>query len=309
MPYDLRDKLVIAISSRALFDLDREHRIFEERGLADYRAFQIAHEEEPLSPGTGFPLVKALLAINRTGKGDLVEVVLVSRNDADTGLRVMNSLEAHRLPIARACFTDGQQAHPYLTPFSCDLFLSANEEDVREALSAGRAAALVYEPPEPIEPDDDKLRIAFDGDAVLFSPEYEKVFLERGLAEFHRQEQESAAVPMRAGPFKGFLEALHNIQKQFSEQDCPIRTALVTARSAPAHKRAINTLRAWSIRLDEAFFLGGVPKEGVLRVFRPHIFFDDQAVNCDPIWKETPTARVPSSTGDNHQNDRENGER
>lgn len=294
MAYDLENKLVVAISSRALFDLEEANHVFEREGLDAYREYQIQREDEPLSPGTGFPLVRALLSINARGKGDLIEVVLVSRNDADTGLRVMNSLEVHRLPIRRAGFTDGRAPYQYLTPFCCDLFLSANEEDVRSALQSGFAAGLVYQPPEPVESDDGEVRIAFDGDAVLFSPDAEQIFRDQGLVEFHRREREAADEPMAPGPFKAFVLALHRLQREFPEDQCPIRTALVTARSAPAHKRAIKTLRSWEVRLDESFFLGGLHKDGVLKVFRPHIFFDDQTMYCDPAAVKTPTARVPA---------------
>jgi 5'-nucleotidase len=293
MSYDLRDKLVVAISSRALFDLDEANRIFDADGLEAYRQYQVSRENEPLAPGTGFPLVRALLSINKRGQGDLVEVVLVSRNDADTGLRVMNSVESHGLSICRAGFTDGRAPYGYLRSFKCDLFLSAYEPDVAAALAAGFAAGLVYQPPEPVKSDDGEVRIAFDGDAVLFAPEAERVYREHGLAEFHRRERESADVPLEAGPFKGLLSALHDIQKRFAEEECPIRTALVTARSAPAHKRAVMTLRHWGIRIDEAFFLGGLAKDGILQEFRPHIFFDDQRAYCEPASNRTPTARVP----------------
>jgi 5'-nucleotidase len=294
MAQESSDKLVIAISSRALFDLDESNRIFETQGLDSYRTYQVERELEVLRPGTGFPLVKALLSVNGRGRGELVEVVLVSRNDADTGLRVMNSVESYGLAISRACFTDGAPAHPYLSAFACDLFLSKNADDVVQALANGYAAALVYQPPEPTEVDDQIVRIAFDGDAVLFSPEYERTYRALGLAAFHRQEKEAAEIPMRAGPFKRFLERLHAIQQRFPEEDCPIRTALVTARSVPAHKRAVNTLRAWNIRIDEAFFLGGRSKQEVLKVFRPHIYFDDQSSNCVSAARATPTAQVPA---------------
>lgn len=294
MTEDLAEKLVVAISSRALFDLTLENQVFEREGLEAYRAFQVGREDTPLAAGTGFPLTRALLSINERAGQSLVEVVLVSRNDADTGLRVMNSLEAHGLAISRAGFTDGRAPFRYLEPFSCDLFLSANEADVRSALAAGYAAGLVYQPPEATPPEDREVRIAFDGDAVLFAPDAEQVYRDQGLAEFHRREREAADVPMRPGPFKGFLEAVHRIQRRFPEDDCPIRTALVTARSVPAHKRAIKTLRAWNVRVDESFFLGGIGKEGILGVFRPHIFFDDQTFYCDPAAPGTPTARVPA---------------
>lgn len=293
----LEGKLVVAISSRALFDLDEAHRVFEESGLETYRKFQIAREEDRLPPGTGFALVRGLLSVNEQAGRELVEVVLVSRNDADTGLRVMNSVEQYELPISRAVFTDGREPYAYLEPFWCHLFLSANPQDVACALAAGFAAGRVYQPPVPMDAREQELRIAFDGDAVLFSPDAEDTFRQQGLDEFHRQEQQSAEIPMNPGPFKGFLEQLHRIQGLFPAELCPIRTALVTARSAPAHKRAIKTLRHWKVRVNEAFFLGGMQKDGVLAKFRPHIFFDDQASYCDRAAERTPTAHVAAGLG------------
>lgn len=294
----LEGKLVVAISSRALFDLDEAHCVFEEKGLEPYREFQIAREEDRLPPGTGFSLVRGLLSINEQAGRELVEVVLVSRNDADTGLRVMNSVEQYGLPISRAVFTDGREPYAYLEPFSCHLFLSANTSDVAGALEAGFAAGRVYQPPAGMGPVEQELRIAFDGDAVLFSPDAEDVFRKKGLDEFHRQEQAAAEVALNPGPFKGFLEQLHRIQGMFPVDGCPIRTALVTARSAPAHKRAIKTLRQWNVRVNEAFFLGGVQKDGVLARFRPHIFFDDQRSYCERASERTPTAHVALDLSD-----------
>lgn len=294
MSHSLSDKLVVAISSRALFDLDEANVVYEREGIDAYRRYQLDREETPLAPGAGFSLAKALLGINERGQGDLVEVVLVSRNDADTGLRVMNSAEAHGLSIRRACFTGGRASFGYLGALSCDLFLSAHEEDVRQALEAGFAAGLVYRPPTEWNGHaaDNEVRIAFDGDAVLFDPVAEQVYRDQGLAAFHEEERRRADEPLLAGPFKGFLSALHRIQRQFPADACPIRTALVTARSAPAHKRPVKTLRAWDIRIDEAYFLGGIGKEGILARFRPHIFFDDQPGYCEPASLATPTARV-----------------
>lgn len=289
-----KEKLVLAISSRALFDLDEENLVFEEQGLEAYRKFQVEREDSPLGPGTAFPLIRALLAINDAGKGELVEVVLLSRNDVDTGLRVMNSADRHGLLIHRACFTGGRPPFGYLSPLSCDLFLSAHEDDVRAALAAGRAAALVYRPPTGTSQPGTEVRIALDGDAVLFASNAETVYRERGLVAFHEQERLAAGIPLDPGPFQGFLLALHAIQKRFPADGCPIRTALVTARSVPAHKRAIHTLREWQVRVDEAFFLGGMDKSGVLEQFQPHIYIDDHPTHCQAAASRMPTARVPS---------------
>lgn len=292
MPYELHDKLVIAITSRALFNLDEAHAVFEKDGLQAYRAFQEAHENEPLKPGTALPLVRSLLNINNRVGERLVEVVLVSRNDADSGLRIYKSIEAAGLDIIRAAFTDGRSPFHYLKSFSCDLFLSANSEDVRMALASGFAAALVYPRPDKLEEDSGEVRIAFDGDGVLFSGEVDRYFRDKGIDAFQSHEDENADKPLNPGPFKQFLDDLSNIQSKFPEQDCPIRTALVTARAAPAHKRPILTLRSWGVRIDESFFLGGLDKSKVLEVFKPHIFFDDLAAYIETASKLTPAARV-----------------
>ena len=294
MSYELSDKLVIGITSRALFDLDDAHRIFAEEGLEAYRAHQIERETESLNPGTGFPLVRALLGINDRAKQRLVEVILISRNDADSGLRILNSIEAAGLDITRSVFTDGPTAHRYLDPYSCDLFLSAQADDVQAALSSGFPAALVYPSPNALPDDGDQVRIAFDGDAVLFGDESEQIFQSQGLDAFQQHEAEMEDTPLSPGPFKGFLDAIGRLQRSFSESDSPIRTALVTARGAPAHKRPIKTLRAWGIRIDESFFLGGIEKSRILDALRPHIYFDDQRVHLDSAAKSTPSAQVLS---------------
>lgn len=294
MPYTLDDKLVIAISSRALFDLTEANEVYERQGLEAYRAYQLEHEDKPLKPGTGCPLVRALLAINERAEERLVEVVLISKNDADSGLRIFNSIEAAGLDITRAALTDGRDAYQYLEPFCCDLFLSSNQEDVTAALRANFPAAWAYPAPELIGEDIKEVRIAFDGDAVLFSHDSELVYQKGGLDAFQKHERELQNTPLDPGPFKGFLVALARIQKRFSEGASPIRTALVTARNAPAHKRPIKTLREWGVRTDASFFLGGVEKAGILKVFKPHIFFDDQAVHCDPAASSSPAALVPT---------------
>lgn len=301
MPYTLDDKLVVAISSRALFDLTEANEVFEREGLEAYRTYQLDHENEPLKPGTGYPLVRALLAINERAKERLVEVVLISKNDADSGLRIFNSIEAVGLDITRAAFTDGRDAYRYLKPFCCDLFLSADQADVTAALRARFPAALAYPAPELLDEDINEVRIAFDGDAVLFSPDSELVYQNGGLDAFQEHERALEDTPLDPGPFKGFLEALSRIQQHFAEEDSPIRTALVTARNAPAHKRPIKTLREWGVRTDESFFLGGVEKAGILEVFKPHIFFDDQAAHCDPAATRTPAALVPTLAAQGRQ--------
>ncbi len=291
----LEDKLVIAISSRALFDLDESNQVFEQQGLIKYIEYQIAHEDDTLNPGVAFPLIKRLLNIKYPNGNHAVEVILVSKNDVNTGLRVFNSIESHELNITRAAFTNGRSPYEYLSAFRSDLFLSANSDDVRQALEHGYASATILNGANFSDSDLEEVRIAFDGDAVLFSEESERIYQKEGLEEFQRYEVEKADIPMNPGPFKPFLEALNKIQKAYEgAAKKPIRTALVTARNAPAHKRAINTLRHWGVSIDEAFFLGGLDKTPILKIFRPHIFFDDQTVYCEPASKEVPTGHVPS---------------
>ena len=299
MPYSLDDKLVVGITSRALFDLDVEDALFRAQGLAAYRAHQREREGVPLAPGTAFPLVRALLSINDRADERLVEVVVISRNDADSGARILHSVAVAGLDITRAAFTDGRDPWPYLQAFRCNLFLSAERSDVEGALRAGFPAAAVTRPPEEGQDPDggrpEEVRIAFDGDAVLFDPSSEAVFQQEGLAAFQAHEAERADVPMRPGPFEPFLHALQRIQARFAEEEAPVRTALVTARGAPAHRRVVNTLRAWGVRIDESFFLGGVAKAPVLEGFRPHIFFDDQVTHLETASRRTPSAQVLAS--------------
>lgn len=297
MPESLEDKLVIAISSRALFNLEDSNRVFEEDGLEKYIQYQIEHENEPLQQGAAFPLIRRLLALKNPDTGqEAVEVILVSRNDANTGLRVFNSIEHHGIKIARAAFTCGHSPYIYLPSFKADLFLSANREDVSLALQNNHASATLYTKAEYMDDDSQEIRIAFDGDAVLFSDESEMIYKTKGLEDFTRNEVEYSEVPLPPGPFKGFLEALNRLQTAYQaiNQRPPIRTALVTARQAPAHKRPIKTLRSWGVTIDEAFFLGGIGKESILEKFRPHIFFDDQETYCLPASRHVPTGHVPS---------------
>lgn len=295
MALDLKNKLVVGISSRALFDLEEENRIFEEEGLNAYEEYQLAHENEILKPGTAFPLVKALHNLN-CGDERLVEIIIMSKNSTNTSLRIFNSIEKYGLDISRAALVSGGSIAPYLASFKTDLFLSADERDVEEAVNAGFAAGIICSHNElPIDADEEigQIKIAFDGDAVIFSDESEKIYQSEGLAAFTEHERENAQKPLPEGPFAKLLKTISFVQKQFGESDMPIRTALVTARNAPAHERVIRTLRAWDVRIDEAFFLGGIRKSEVLEAFGAHIFFDDQSVHTDPASKVVPAARVP----------------
>jgi 5'-nucleotidase len=289
----LDDKLVVAISSRALFNLDDSHRVFQEKGEGAYHQYQIDHEEEILQPGVAFPLVQKLLALNKgAAKHPHVEVVLLSRNSADTGLRVMNSIRHYKLDVTRAAFTRGESPYPYVSAYGTNLFLSADPQDVRQSLEAGFAAATIYSGSVGANPSA-QLRIAFDGDAVLFSDEAERVYRKDGLQAFNDNESTAAREPLTGGPFKNFLAALHRIQADYPLEKSPIRTALVTARGAPAHERVIRTLRAWNIRIDEMMFLGGLEKGEFLRAFGADIFFDDQHANCESTSKHVATGHVP----------------
>ena len=288
--------LTVAVSSSALFDLTESDSIYQNEGLEAYRRYQIQHEEQVLEPGEGFLLVKKLLSLNDQLGDSPVEVILLSRNSADTGLRVFNSIEAHKLNITRAAFCSGDSPYKYIRAFGSDLFLSTNAEDVRQALDQQVAAATLIGSTVAGNRTrfSNQLKIAFDGDSVLFSDEAERVFQESGLDAFSRSEASSAEEPLEGGPFKNFLFALHKLQQQFSNDDLPIRTALVTSRGAPAHERVIKTLRHWDIRLDESLFLGGRDKGEFLKSFEADIFFDDQAVHCENASSHVASGHVPS---------------
>ncbi|GAC1031143.1 5'-nucleotidase [Pseudomonas sp. No.21] len=288
----LADKLVLAISSRALFDLNESHRVYESEGIEAYRQYQIDHEDEVLDPGDAFPLVQKLLGLNSALGQSRVEVILVSRNSADTGLRAFNSIQQHGLAISRAAFSGGRSPGPYLKAFGCHLFLSTHVDDVRAALQSGFAAATILSG-GPRRAASNELRIAFDGDAVLFSDDSERVYQQGGLEAFQAYERQAALTPLDGGPFKPFLSALNSLQQEFPADACPIRTALVTARSAPAHERVIRTLREWNIRLDESFFLGGLEKSSILDAFGADVFFDDQAGHCEKAREVVATGHVP----------------
>ena len=301
MAYDITNRLKIAVTSRALFQLEKENMIFDEQGVEAYESYQIKHENDILAPGAGFQLIKALLRLNDCRPLDQpVEVMIVSRNSANTGARVFNSIEHYGLGITRGMFTSGANIAPYLTACDIDLFLTAKPEDAQAAIDAKIPAATIitknageYDADEEIN----EIKIAFDGDAVLFSDESEAIYKERGLEAFAENENALAEKPLNEGPFAKFLRAVTKVQRNQQDSPVKIRTALVTSRNAPSHKRVINTLRAWDVRVDESFFLGGLPKTEILKAFGAHIFFDDQRVYSEAASSVVPSATVPYIPG------------
>lgn len=320
MAHTLDKKMVIGVSSRALFDLTVENEIFERDGLEAYCSYQIEHEQEILKPGPGFGLIKALLKLNEYEPGkELVEVIIMSRNSPDSSLRVFNAIAHYGLNITRSVLVSGASLAPYLTAFHTDLFLSAYEDDVQSAIDSGIAAGIIctehkalniaaqskttdYRPAvaqDQVIPMQARIcpeiRIAFDGDAVLFTDESEMIFKEKGLIAFEENEKNRAREPLAEGPFAKFLKKLSDLQREFGTDNCPIRTALVTSRCAPAHERVLRTMRSWNVRVDEAFFLGGLEKRDVLKAFGAQIFFDDQSIHTTCAAQSVPAARVPYS--------------
>jgi 5'-nucleotidase len=302
MPVSLEGQLVVAISSRALFDFEEENEVFEAADDHAYMRLQLERLDVTAKPGVAFSLVNKLLAFNRAVDGDSpsacptqrVEVVILSRNDPVSGMRVFRSAKQHGLPIQRGVFSRGAPPWRYLRPLNANLFLSTNEADVRSALEAGVPAARVYpDSARASAAHPHEVRIAFDGDAVLFSDEAEQVFRSAGLDAFQAHERERAEKPLAAGPFKPLLEALQRLQ-QAASPAMAIRTALVTARSAPAHERAIRTLMDWNIEIDEAMFLGGLQKGEFLREFEPDFFFDDQTGHIENASAHVPAGLVAS---------------
>ena len=293
MGISLDGKLVVAISSRALFDFEEENQVFEQTDDRAYMKLQLDRLEMPAKPGVAFSLVKKLLAFNQAG-AQHIEVVILSRNDPVSGMRVFRSAQHYGLPIQRGSFTRGQAPWRYLKPLHANLFLSTHLSDVRAALDAGVPAAQVY--PHSAHASGahpNEVRIAFDGDAVLFSDEAEQVYQAQGLNAFQQHEKDKASQPLSAGPFKPLLEALHRLQTQ-GTPSMRIRTALVTARSAPAHERAIRTLMNWNVEVDEAMFLGGLEKGEFLREFEPDFFFDDQTGHIESAARHVPAGHVAS---------------
>ena len=293
MPVTLDDKLVVAISSRALFNLEEENRLFDAGDPDAYMRLQLERVDVPAAPGIAYSMIRKLLRFNDDGV-QRVEVVILSRNDPVSGMRIFNSGAAAELRVQRGVFTQGRPPFRYLKPLNADIFLSANASDVREALAAGFPAAHVrVDGVLASAQHPDEVRIAFDGDAVLFSDASERVYQSEGLDAFQKHEVEKAEIPLEPGPFKPFLVALHRLQ-QASSTGMRVRTALVTARGAPAHKRAIQTLMNWNIRVDEAMFLAGLDKGEFLREFEPDFFFDDQTGHVDSAARHVPAGHVAS---------------
>lgn len=307
MPLDLSETLVVGITATALFDLTDADQVFREKfendretAVAEYRAYMLAHEDEPLQDGTGIPLVKALLNLNKyqnEGDNPLVEVVVMSRNSPETGVRVFNNIRSQNLAISRHAFTGGESVVPYLDAFDVDLFLTTNIKDAQRVIDGGNCAtAILRAPPSDLTSiPAGQVRIAFDGDAVLFDESSEIVYKAEGLRGFHSNEDAKQDVPMPDGPYAVFLKKLSRLQKRlpFMVEFSPVHIAIVTARNAPAEMRVIKTLRHWGIYVNEIFFLGGVEKAKVLKAFRPHIFFDDQDLHLDEASKHVPSGKVP----------------
>ncbi|NMM35995.1 MAG: 5'-nucleotidase [Glaciimonas sp.] len=287
--------LVVAMSSRAIFDLSEAHAVWVKSGDEDaYRCHQVERENQTLAPGVAFNLAKKLLALNDDPDAPRVEIVLLSKNSADTGLRVFNSIRDHGLNIQRAVFTRGLNPFRYASAFGACLFLSADPVDVREAIESGLAAATILTTSlQDKQPKHPELRIAFDGDSVLFSDESEQIYQRDGLAAFNRNERDTADTPMAPGPFAPFLRALHAIQAAVPAGAPLVRIALVTARGAPSHERVVKTLRSWDVRIDESLFLGGREKGVFLAAFGADIFFDDQTRHCESAARHVSTGHVP----------------
>jgi 5'-nucleotidase len=302
----LKDTLVIGISATALFDLSESDKLFQDTYKEDpdhaielYRQHMLEHEDEPLDEGIGHPLIKALLNLNnyqQQGDAPLVEVVVMSRNSPETGIRVLNSIRQLGLNISRSAFTAGEPSADYIEAFNVDLFLTTNEKDAQQVIDSGACASAVLSIPPQYKSDipDDQVRIAFDGDAVIFDESSELVYKEKGIEAFHENENNSQNIPMSEGPFANFLKKLSKLQERLpmKVEYSPVRIAIVTARNSPADMRVIKTLRHWGVYVDEAFFLGGVEKSNILKSFKAHIFFDDQDVHLNSSSLVVPSGKV-----------------
>ncbi|MBL0951239.1 MAG: 5'-nucleotidase [Pseudomonas sp.] len=301
MTINFQNTLVIGVSSRALFDLEKENNIFETSSIDEYRRYQLEHEELVLEKGAAYYLVEALLKLNKyatTPNQRLVEVIVMSKNSPDTGLRIHHSIKHYNLDITRSAFSGGESLAPFLQAFDVDLLLTKHIDDVQTAIDTEQcAAATIYDPPSDYLPDEERIRFAFDADAVIFSEDSEYIYKTEGMGPFQNNEQKNEDIELKDGPFAKFIRVLSTIHNTIGSDKSPIKISIVTARNSPAHVRVIKTLRKWNVYVDQAFFLGGLAKEKVLKALRPHIFFDDQRVHVEPASKVVPSSQVPYKTG------------
>ncbi len=299
MPVDFSEILVVGVSTRALFNLEEENIIFEEQGIEAFRKFQMENENELLETGTAFHLVRSLLALNKIANQKIVEVVIMSRNSPETGMRVLNTIEKYNLDITRVAFTGGEPLAPYIDAYDINLFLSKDQKDVQTIIDSNEcAAAIIYNPPMNFSSLDPRVKIAFDADAVLFSDESEYRYKTEGIESFQKFEKENENVALNEGPFAKLLIKLSKIQEHLPMriEFSPLRLAIVTARNAPSHKRVIKTLRNWGVYVDEVYFLGGLAKDKILKAMGAQIFFDDQDYHLTESSKVVPSAKVPYLT-------------
>lgn len=299
MPVDLSKILVVGVSTRALFNLEEENKIFEEQGIEAFRDYQLKNEDELLEAGTAFHLVRSLLELNNVADKKIVEVVVMSRNSPETGMRVLNTIEKYKLDITRVAFTGGEPLSPYIDAYGIDLFLSKDQIDIQTIIDSNEcAAAFIYDPPKAFSSLDPRVKIAFDADAVLFSDESEYRYKTEGMASFHKYEKEHEDDALAEGPFAKLLIKLSKIQEHLPMriEYSPLRLAIVTARNAPSHKRVIKTLRKWGVYVDEVYFLGGLSKDKILKAMGAQIFFDDQDTHLIDSCKVVPSAKVPYQT-------------
>ncbi len=299
MPVDLSEILVVGVSTRALFNLEKENKVFEEEGIEAFRKYQLDNENELLEAGTAFYLVRSLLELNKIANKRIVEVVVMSRNSPETGMRVLNTIEKYNLDITRVAMTGGESLSPYINAYGIDLFLSKDQKDVQTVIDSKEcAAALIYEPPKLFSSLDARVKIAFDADAVLFSDDSEYRYKTEGMDSFHKYEKEHENDALDEGPFAKLLVKLSKIQEHLPMriEYSPLRLAIVTARNAPSHKRVIKTLRKWGVYVDEVYFLGGLAKDKILKAMGAHIFFDDQDTHLIDSSKVVPSAKVPYLT-------------
>ena len=295
MGLDFSEILVVGVSSRALFDLEQENEVFDKEGIEGFRKYQLEHENELLQKGTAFPLIESLLKLNSHAEKQIVEVVVMSRNSPETGVRVLKAIKHYNLTLTRLAFSGGEALAPFLDAFDVDLFLSKEEKDVQKIIDTGNCAtALIYDPPANYKPETDRVKFAFDADAVVFSEESELIYKTKDLAAFHKHEEENEDVALKDGPFADLLRKLSKIQEYLpmTIELSPLRIAIVTARNAPSHIRVIKTLRKWGVYVDEAYFMGGLSKDKVLKAFGAHIFFDNQETHLDGSSKVVPCGRV-----------------